>query len=254
MRKENREMLSPLPLFLTLPPLQGFSSRETDFYFHQFLSNFLKYSSSNFPSSHPYSIFAINFPNNFSLLKSFSSAISNFSCLLTSAFILPLNSSSASLAFSKAFLLSQVSCSAINPFHRTKYLSTSLIFLLFNISQSPTFWLLLSLLVFLLLFSVPPLVPCIVLSDWCSQLDGVTNFIQLVSPQPVDLFSQTKLHWKAPNEGYPHIWGMYKSDNKWLRHQTISSCKSFVCKYLMNGWTDSHSWTYIRKCSSICLQ
>ena len=25
----------------------------------------------------------------------------------------------------------------------------------------------------------------------------VTNFIQLVSPQPVDQISQTKLHWKA---------------------------------------------------------
>ena len=25
---------------------------------------------------------------------------------------------------------------------------------------------------------------------------GVTNFIQLVSPQPVDQFLQTKLHWK----------------------------------------------------------
>ena len=42
----------------------------------------------------------------------------------------------------------------------------------------------------------------------------VTNFIQLISPQPVDLFSQNKLRWKAPNEGYPHICGMYKSDNK----------------------------------------
>jgi len=42
----------------------------------------------------------------------------------------------------------------------------------------------------------------------------VTNFIQLVSPQPVDRFSQTKLCWKAPNEGYPHIYGMYKSNNK----------------------------------------
>ena len=57
----------------------------------------------------------------------------------------------------------------------------------------------------------------------------VTNFIQLVSPQPVDRFSQTKLRWKAPNEGYPHICGMYKSDNKRLRYQDISSCKSFVC-------------------------
>jgi len=42
----------------------------------------------------------------------------------------------------------------------------------------------------------------------------VTNFIQLVSLQPVDRFSQTKLCWKAPNEGYPHMCGMYKSDNK----------------------------------------
>ena len=42
----------------------------------------------------------------------------------------------------------------------------------------------------------------------------VTNFIQLVSPQPVDQFSQTKLRWKAPNKGYPHICGMYKSGNK----------------------------------------
>jgi len=58
---------------------------------------------------------------------------------------------------------------------------------------------------------------------------SVTNFIQLVSPQPVDRFSQTKLCWKAPNEGYSHICRMYKSDNKWLRYQDISSCKSFVC-------------------------
>ena len=42
----------------------------------------------------------------------------------------------------------------------------------------------------------------------------VTNFIQLVSPQPVDLFSQNKLHCKAPNECYPHICEIYKSDNK----------------------------------------
>ena len=60
-------------------------------------------------------------------------------------------------------------------------------------------------------------------------LDFVTNFIQLVSPQPVDRFSQTKLRWKAPNEGYLHICGMYKSSNKQLRYQDISSCKSFVC-------------------------
>ena len=42
----------------------------------------------------------------------------------------------------------------------------------------------------------------------------VTNFIQLVSPQPLDQFLQTKLCWKAPNERYLHICVMYKSDNK----------------------------------------
>jgi len=46
----------------------------------------------------------------------------------------------------------------------------------------------------------------------------VTNFIQLVSPQPVDQFSQTKLLWKAPYEGYLHMCGMYKSNNKQLRY------------------------------------
>ena len=59
--------------------------------------------------------------------------------------------------------------------------------------------------------------------------DGVTNFIQLVSPQPVDQFSQTKLCWKATNEGYLNLCGMYKSDNKQLRYQVISNCKSFIC-------------------------
>ena len=64
----------------------------------------------------------------------------------------------------------------------------------------------------------------------CGYIDGpVTNFIQLISPQPVDRFSQTKLCWKALNEGHPHICGMYKSNNERLRYQAISSCKSFVC-------------------------
>jgi len=36
----------------------------------------------------------------------------------------------------------------------------------------------------------------------------VINFIQLVSPQLVDWFSQTKLYWKVPNEGYLHIYGI----------------------------------------------
>ena len=120
-------------MFLTLPLLQGFSSRETDFHFCQFLSNFFRYSSSNFPLSHPYNIFAINFPGNSPLLKSLSSAISIFSCLLTSTFIRPSNSSSASPAFSKFSLFSHMSYSVVNPFYYTRYLSTPLIFLLFNI-------------------------------------------------------------------------------------------------------------------------
>jgi len=41
-------------------------------------------------------------------------------------------------------------------------------------------------------------------------LESITNFIQLIPPQPVDLFSQTKLCYKASNEGYPHIWDVQK--------------------------------------------
>ena len=44
--------------------------------------------------------------------------------------------------------------------------------------------------------------------------NSVTNFIQLVSPQLVDRFSQTKLHCKAPNEDYSHMCRMHKSNNK----------------------------------------
>ena len=57
---------------------------------------------------------------------------------------------------------------------------------------------------------------------------SVTNFIQLVSLQLVDQFSQTKLHWKAPNKGYLHIYKMYKSNNKQLRYQAINNYKSFI--------------------------
>ena len=61
----------------------------------------------------------------------------------------------------------------------------------------------------------------------------ITNFIQLVFPQPVDRFSQNKLYWKAPNDGYLHICVMYKSGNKQLRYQAISNYKSFISYYLM---------------------
>ena len=46
----------------------------------------------------------------------------------------------------------------------------------------------------------------------------VTNFIQLISLQLADQFSQTKLHWKAPNESYLYIYKMYKSDHRSLRY------------------------------------
>ena len=44
--------------------------------------------------------------------------------------------------------------------------------------------------------------------------NGITNFTQLISPQPVSLLLQTKLYWKALNEDYLHICRIYKSDNK----------------------------------------
>jgi len=54
---------------------------------------------------------------------------------------------------------------------------------------------------------------------------NVTNFIQLSSLQLVNQFLQTKLYWKAQNDSYLHICGMYKSDNSLLRYKTISNYK-----------------------------
>ena len=86
--------------------LQGFFSGETNFHFYQFLSNFFKYSFSNFPSSHLYNIFAIYSSGNSLLLESLSSIISNFSCCLTSAFNIPSNSATTTFIFSKSSSLS----------------------------------------------------------------------------------------------------------------------------------------------------
>ena len=118
-------------MILTLPSLQGFSSGETAFHSYQFLSNFFKYSSSNFLSSHLYNILAVNFPGNLPLLKSLSSTSSIFSCFLIFVFLS--KSANASSAFFRFSLLSHVSPSAVNPFHHTKYFSTPLIFFLFKI-------------------------------------------------------------------------------------------------------------------------
>ena len=61
-----------------------------------------------------------------------------------------------------------------------------------------------------------------------SNITIVTNFIQLISLQPVDQFLQTKLCWKVQNEGYLCICRIYKSNKKQLRYQAISNCKSFI--------------------------
>ena len=118
---------------MTLCLLQDFSSRETDFHFCQFLFNFFRYLSSNFLLFYPYNIFAIYFSNNFLLLKSLFSILSNYSCLLTSVFTLLSNSAITSFIFSKSFSLFQLLCFTINSFYHTRYFTTSLIFLLFNI-------------------------------------------------------------------------------------------------------------------------
>ena len=123
---------------MTLPLLQDFFSRETDFHFCQFFSNFFKYSSSNFLSSYLYNNFAIYFSGNSILLNSstlgfiFTFYLSSISsCLLTSTLLL--NSSTNSFAFPKSPSFFHVLLSAINLFHHTKYLSIPCIFLLFSI-------------------------------------------------------------------------------------------------------------------------
>ena len=103
------------------------------FYFCQFLSNFLSYLFLNFPSSHLYSSFAIYFPSNSALLKSFSSAQSNLSYLLTSIFIHSSKSATFFFMFFKFFSFSQLLFSTVNLFRCTKYFVTPLTFLLFKI-------------------------------------------------------------------------------------------------------------------------
>ena len=82
---------------------------------------------------HLYNIFAIYFPSNSFLLRSLFSTIFSFSCFLTSAFTLFSNFATTSFTFSRSSSLFQLSCSAINPFHYTKYFTIPLTFLLFNI-------------------------------------------------------------------------------------------------------------------------
>ena len=133
MRNKNKNKQSLLFSTLILSFLQDFSSGETNFYFYQFLSNFLKYFFLNFLLSQLYNIFAIYFHNNSSLSKSLSSTIPSFSYCLTSVFFLSSNFITTSFIFYKFSSFFQISCSTINLFHLTKYFMTPLIFLLFKI-------------------------------------------------------------------------------------------------------------------------
>ena len=112
----------------------------SSFHCLQFLSNLAQYSSSYLLSNHPNNFFAMNCPGNSPLLN----VPSSFSCFLTSSishWYSFLYSSIASLAFPKFSLSSQVSDSAMNPLHRTRYLSFPHILCLFRIlSTSYLLW------------------------------------------------------------------------------------------------------------------
>ena len=112
------------------------------FLFHrcQFSFNLFQYSCLYFFSPHLYNNFAIYFPSN-SLLNTL--LFSSVSChLASSSSSLPYsfsNSSTRLLAFLRFSLLSQVSSSAVHPFHYTRYLSlphTCLLFIIFSTSHS----------------------------------------------------------------------------------------------------------------------
>ena len=102
------------------------------FHLLQFLSNLVQYSLLYLLSNHPNSFLTMNLPGNSPL----QNVPSSFSCLLTSFMSLLYSlsySSIVSLAFSRFSFPSQVSDSAVNPFHHTRYLSFPLIRCLFNI-------------------------------------------------------------------------------------------------------------------------
>ena len=123
-----------LPYYFLYLLFSSSTSFHSFFHLLQFLSNFFRYFSSNFPLFHPYNNFAIYFPGSSILLySSVSFFFSILSCHLTSTPFSFLNSSINSSAFFKFSFLSYVSPSAINPFHHTKYFSTPFIFFLFII-------------------------------------------------------------------------------------------------------------------------
>ena len=102
------------------------------FYHFQFLSSLPQYSLSYCLSDYPNSFFAINCPSSSSLLN----IPSSFSCCLISSmshWYSFLYSLTASFVFSRFSLSSQVSDSAVKPFHHTRYLSFPCIHCLFRI-------------------------------------------------------------------------------------------------------------------------
>ena len=104
----------------------------------QFLSSLLQYSSLYFLSDYPNNIFAMNLPGNSSLLKLFFSLFCQFTSSMSCQYFF-LNSSIVSFVFSRFFLSSQVSDSAINPFYFTRHLFFSLICCLFKILSTSYF-------------------------------------------------------------------------------------------------------------------
>ena len=105
------------------------------FYRLQFFSILPQYSWLYCLSDHLYNFFAVNLPGN----SPHQNVPSLCSCHATSSMSRQYsfsNSSIASFAFSKFSLPSQVSYSAVNPFHHTKYLSFPLTFLLFSICST----------------------------------------------------------------------------------------------------------------------
>ena len=109
------------------------------FYLRQFSSNLFQYFCSYFFFPYPYNSFAIYFPSN-SLLNTFFSSFISYRYVSSSS-SLPYSFSSSftrSLVFLRFSLLSQVSSSAVHPFHHTRYLSlphTCLLFIIFSTSH-----------------------------------------------------------------------------------------------------------------------
>ena len=105
-----RKMKSTI-FYSNIIPFQDLFSRETDFHFHQFLSNFFKYFSSNLLSFYLYNIFTIYFSSNFSLLKSCSSTTFFVFLLL---YLISLQALLLLFTFSKSSFLSHILFSAVN--------------------------------------------------------------------------------------------------------------------------------------------